>query len=66
MSRTLSSVYDGGDSVSESSVYDEPWPVRLAKFSIQWTARLINSSGSNPESSNYNTVIAEGLIHPAS
>ena len=62
-SRTLSSVYDGGDSVSESSVYDEPWPVRLAKFSIQWTARLINSSRSN---SDYNTVIAEGLIHPAS
>ena len=63
MSRTLSSVYDGGDSVSGSSVYDEPWPVRLAKFSIQWTARLMNSSQSN---SDYSTVIAEGLMHPAS
>ena len=63
MSRTLSSVYDDYDSVSESSVYDEPWPDRLAKFSIQWTARLINSSRSN---SDYSTVIAKGLIHPAS
>jgi len=56
-SRTLSSMADA------SSEYEEPWPVKLAKYSVQWTARLINSSTDNM-STDATTIIAEALVNP--
>lgn len=46
-----------------SSEYEEPWPVKLAKYSVQWTARLINSSTDNM-STDATTIIAEALVNP--
>lgn len=50
VSRTLLASVD-----EETNIDSEPWPIKLAKYSIQWTVQLINNSHSTLTSQSYIT-----------